>query len=249
MLDHAAPPAPSDEPQAEPEQAGKTVPLGVIASVAGLIVGAGIVGVLALSGYFDVEDREPNAQEQLITAYERYRGAVYAFDGDFTRTMPDGRVLESGALVVQRPPDELRRQMGGTSGRLNGRRVNCTVGPDDRFQCAPGAEVDPWDVMVARELDNLRSYFDPVSPAYAADRLGGDCFELRLIAAVADPPYGRRAVLCFDGPTGALRSVEIEHEGGAVDRLEAAAIRTTVTNEDFGLEGQEEFDARQPEGD
>jgi len=81
----------------------------------------------------------------------------------------------------------------------------------------------------------------------SADRVGGGCFELRLIRPVADPPYGVRAVLCFDDPTGAMRSIEIEHESGVVDRLEANAVRSTVTNEDFSLEGQEEFDAREPE--
>jgi hypothetical protein len=245
VLDQAAPPALTDEPHAEAAE-GKQFSLGLVGVVAGVLVGAGIIGVLALSGYFATEDREANAQDELIAAYERNRGAVYAFDGEFTRTMPDGRQLVSGAFVVQRPPDELRRQLGGTSGRLNGRRVNCTIDPNDRFQCATAAEVGPWDEMVAEELDNLRSYFDPQAPAYTAERIGDGCFELRLVRAVADPPYGMRAVMCFDGPTGAMRSIEIEHESGVVDRLEADAVRSTVTNEDFTLEGQEEYDARDP---
>jgi hypothetical protein len=249
VLDHAAPPNAPDESPPEDQVVSRSVPIGVVAAVAGLIVGLGVVAVLALTGAFDVERREPDAQDQLVAAFERHRAAVYAFDGEFTRTMPDGRRLESGAFVVQRPPDELRRQLGGTSGRINGRRVNCSVGPDDRFQCATGAPVDSWDAMVARELDNLRSYFDPAAPAYTADRVSGGCFELQLVAAVPDPPYGVRAELCFDEPTGALRRVEIEHEGGAVDRLEAVAIRTTVTNDDFGLDGQEQFEARQSEAD
>lgn len=247
MLDQAAPSRSGDADDApSAARPGRSVPLALVGAVAGVLVGAGIVGVLVVLGAFDVDEREPDAQDQLIAAYERSRNVTYAFDGEFVRTMPDGRRLESGAFVVQRPPDELRRQLGSTSGRLGSRRINCAVDVEGRFQCAPGAEVPPWDAMVADELDNLRSYFDPVAPVYAAYRLGGGCFELQLLArSLPDPPYGRRAELCFDGPTGAMRSIEIEHEGGAVDRLEAVAVRATVSTEDFRLEGQERYTARE----
>lgn len=219
------------------------MPLPLVGAIAGVIVGLGVVAVLALGGRFEVHRDQPEAQDELIAAYERHRNATYAFEGTFTRTMPDGRQLQSAAFVVQRPPDELRRQLGGTSGRLQGRRVNCGIGPDGEFHCAPGAEVVPWGEMVATELSNLRSYFDPAAPAYRVERVDSDCFELRLVAPVVDPPYGVRAVMCFDPPTGAMRSIEIEHETGAVDRLEADVVRAAVTNQDFGLEGQERFDA------
>jgi hypothetical protein len=216
------------------------VPLWVIGLVGGLFVGAGVVAVLAMTGFFSSDGPEANAQDELVAAYERSRMATYALDGEFTRTLADGRRLESGAMVVQRPPDELRRQLGGTSGRINGRRVNCSTDLNGQFSCAPGAEVGPWEEMVAKEVENLRTYFDPAQPVYAASRRSDGCFELQLVAAIADPPYGVRAVMCFDPASGAMRSIEIEHENGAIDRLEAAAIRG-VTAQDFALEGNDAF--------
>jgi len=127
---------------------------------------------------------------------------------------------------------------------MNGRRVNCSTALDGQFSCAPGAEVEPWEDMVAREVDNLRSYFDPSRPVYTASRRADGCFELELVGAVADPPYGVRAAMCFDPASGAMRSIEIEHENGAVDRLEASAIRG-VTAEDFALEGDSAFVGRE----
>lgn len=250
VLDHAAPP--DDDVRVEPAIEGdepKSVPLGVVAVIAGIMVGLGLVGVLAMTGFFETEKVTPNAEDELVAAYERSRNATFAFDGEFSRTLPDGRRLESVAIVVQRPPDELRRQLGGTSGRMNGRRVNCSTDLNDQFTCATGAEVGPWDQMVDKELANLRSYFDPARPIYSAAGLPGDCYELRLVGAVADPPYGVRAVMCFDAPTGAMRSIEIEHETGAVDLLEASAIRGTVTNQDFGLDDNNGFEAREEDGD
>jgi hypothetical protein len=241
------PDAPADEPATEPvtdaqaaEREPTRVPLPLIGVIAGLMVGAGIVAVLAITGFFKSEASSPHAVSAFISAYERSRDATYALDGDFSRTLVDGRRLESGALIVQRPPDELRRQLGSTSGRLNGHRVNCTTDPAGQFSCAPGAEVGSWDQMVAYELNNLRTYFDPEHQVYVVRDQGGGCFELKLVASLADPPYGVRTVMCFDAATGAMRSIELEHPNGAIDRLEAAAIRR-VTAADFDLTGNDAY--------
>jgi hypothetical protein len=217
----------------------------VVAAAAGVIVGAGIIAVLVMTGVFDRGDEAANAEGELVAAYERSRQAVYALEGEFSRTLPDGRRLESGALIVQQPPNELRRQLGGTSGRMNGRAINCSTGPDGRMQCATGAEVGPWEEQVAREVAALRSYFDPAAPVYTVTRRSDQCFELTLAAAVDDPPYGVRGVLCFDPVTGGMRSIEVEHAGGAVDRLDAIVMRGNVTGEDFGLGGEDRFAARE----
>ncbi len=222
----------------------RRVPIPVVVALVVLIVAGGLIAALAIAGVFSSDEEPADAHEELLAAYERSRGAVFAATGTFTRTLPDGRTLESGSLVVQRPPDELRRQLGGTSGRLNGRIINCSTGPDG-FQCAPGADAGSWDAMVAKELDNLRSYFDAERPVYTVRKQPGGCFELTSTGLVADLPYGRRAVMCFDPGTGAMRSIEIEHPGGAIDRLEAAAIRATVTPEDFSLEDDPAFASRE----
>jgi hypothetical protein len=224
----------------------RRVPLVVVVAGAVLVLGAGVGALLVMLGVFDSEPERPEASEELVAAFERCRLSVYAVDGEFTRTLPDGRQLSSGALIVQRPPDELRRQLGGMSGRVNGRRVNCSTGPDGRFSCAPGAEVPEWDEQVAREVANLRSYFDAEHPIYEAVALGDGCFELTLVAIVDDPTYGERGILCFDAASGAMRSLEVHHANGAVDRLEASAIRG-VRPEDFSFEGDAAFEAT-PDG-
>jgi hypothetical protein len=209
------------------------------------MVAAGVVAVLAITGFFASEPKPVPAEDELVAAYQRSRNATYTLEGQFSRTLADGRRLESGALVAQRPPDELRRQLGGMSGRMNGRRVNCST-VNDQFSCAEGAEVGTWEEMVTRELANLRSYFDPNQPAYTATRQPGGCFELKLVTARSDPPYGVRSVMCFDDATGAMRSIEIDHEGGVVDLLEAFAVRG-VQPDDFSLVGDKAFGAR-PDG-
>ena len=101
--------------------------------------------------------------------------------------------------------------------------------------------------MVGQELDNLRSYFDPAHPVYTVERQKDGCFELTLVGAVADPPYGVRTVMCFDDATGGMRSIELEHPNGAVDLLEASAVRG-VTPQDFSLDGDQDFAAHQSGG-
>lgn len=246
VLDQAT--RPDDDVDSVSDKEAKRVPVGLIAAMAGAIVGAGVVAVLVMGGVFDRDDPQPNAQDELVAAYERSRNAVYALEGEFSRTLPDGRRLESGALVVQQPPNQLRRQLGGTSGRMNGRELNCSTAPNGRMQCATGAEVGPWDEMVSNEVANLHSYFDPDRPAYTVEAVSDQCFELTLTAVVADPPYGRRAVMCFDPTTGGMRSIEVEHEGGAIDRLEAVVMRGNVTDADFALDDEETFASREEAG-
>lgn len=226
------------------DPAGSRVPLWVFVLLATLIVGLGVAALLVMVGSFSSDGVKTDAQGALVAAYERSRMSTYALDGEFTRTLSDGRRLESGALVVQRPPDELRRQLGATSGRMNGRRVNCSTDLNGRFTCATGAEVGAWEEMVATEVDNFWSYFDPARPVYSAIRRADGCFELQLIAAITGPPYGVRAEMCFDPASGAMRTIEIEHENGAVDRLEGAAIRGVLAA-DFELNGGDAFVGRE----
>ena len=63
--------------------------------------------------------------------------------------------------------------------------------------------------------------------------------------AYPDPPYGRRAELCFDPDSGALRYLRRELDG-IVEEQEAIAIRTDVTDADFDLTYDPEYD---PAGD
>jgi hypothetical protein len=244
-VDPADSTAPSEGEGADggPEEPKTTrVPLPLVGVIAGLMVAAGVVAVLAMTGFFRSEPVRASAEESLVTSYGRSRQVSYTLEGKFTRTKPDGAQLESGALVVQRPPDALRRQLGAISGRMNGRKINCSTDQAGGFVCAPGREVANWDEMVEKEIANLRSYFEGSRPVYRATRLDNGCFELTLLVDMADPPYGVRAVMCFDPVSNAMRSIEIEHEGGVIDRLEASAIRP-VADEDFALEENDAFAA------
>lgn len=225
----------------------RTVPVWVVAVLGAVIVGAGVVAVLAMTGAFSRGGDPVAAEDDLVAAYQHSREVAYTLEGEFSRTKPDGARLESALLVVQQPPNSLRRQLGGISGRVNGHQVNCNTDPSGRFQCAEGAPVGPWEAMVDDELANLRSYFDPARPVYQATEQSDGCFELKLLVSMPDPPYGVRTVMCFDPTWGALRSLELEHDGGVVDRIEASSIRA-VAPQDFSLDADGHFAAQTDPG-
>jgi hypothetical protein len=212
-----------------------------------LLVAAGVVAALAMAGVFSRSPDPAPAEDELVAAYQRSREVAYTLEGEFSRTKPDGARLESGLLVVQQPPNAIRRQLGGITGRVNGHRVNCTTDPSGQFQCAEGAEVGPWEAMVDEEVANLRSYFDPARPVYQATKQSDGCFELKLLVSMPDPPYGVRTVMCFDPTWGAMRSLELEHEGGVVDRIESTSLRGVVP-QDFSLDANGDFAARTDPG-
>ena len=78
----------------------------------------------------------PDAADALIEAYTRNLDATFVVEGELTRTLDDGRTLSSAYLSVQRPPDHLQRSLGGTSGDLDGRTVNCSTPPGGEYTCA-----------------------------------------------------------------------------------------------------------------
>jgi hypothetical protein len=180
-------------------------------------------------------DAEGDPVAALLVAYERSRNATYVLRGNFSRTMPDGRRLESAVLEVQRPPDRLHRRLGSTAGRIDGRWLNCSTDPDGSLECAPGGVAPPWEESVAAEVATLRSYFEGDPPPYSVQRSGDGCFELMRADWYPQPPQGVPSQMCFDPATGALHRLAIAHEGGTVEVIEAVTLRTEVSDADFRL--------------
>jgi hypothetical protein len=215
----------------------------VLAAVVGTLVGLGLVAALVGTGVLSSSSSSTSddAVDQFLAAYRRSKETTYVVEAQFTRTMDDGRQLASAAAVAQRPPDELRRQLGSITGRLRDQRVNCSTLPSGAFRCAPGGPVDPWNEVVDREVDALAGYLRNEPALYALTRADEGCFELDALYYRSDAPYGSGARMCFDAATGAMRLLEVRREGGAVDRFEAVQIRTAVTDADFVVEQDDTF--------
>lgn len=217
----------------------------MVGAAAGVVVGVGLAVALVVGGHLTTPGPQRDLTTELTDAFRRSRESTFRMEADFTRTMADGRSLSSAALVVQRPPDHLRRQLGGVGGAVAGRAVNCSTGPDGLFSCAPGAAVPPYQDTVEAEVANLRSYFDPSAPLYRVDDRGPGCFGLVQVGAYPDPPYGVDTTMCFDEGTGAMTILELRREGGSVDRLEATSVQAVVSDADFDLSATGAFDQRE----
>lgn len=218
------------------------------AALAGVAVGAIAAVGLVVSGTLSRPGGAAGAVEELLAAYRRSREGTYVVEATFTRTLADGRSLSSAALVVQRPPDSLRRQLGSLTGTLQGRSLNCSVTSQGRLKCAPHGEAGDWREQVDRDVEVLRTYFDPPSPLYRVRRDGEGCFVLEQERPYPDPTYGVRARMCFDDATGAMTDLELVRETGASDRFQAVAVRDEVTDADLRIEADETFVARDQDG-
>lgn len=184
-----------------------------------------------------------------MTAAERSLDATYRLDGEFTRTLADGRQLPSGLLVVQRPPDRVQRSLGSTVGVIDGRSVNCGTPTDGgRFECAPAGAVDSWEERRADQLQAFGEYVLGDDPVYVVTETGNGCFELVRRRPEVDATYGARAELCFDRPTGALRRLEVARGGGATDVLLGVVITGDVDNADFDLSADDTYDPQGLDG-
>ena len=225
-----SPPAPTPSPRAR-----------VLATVAGIVVGVVAAVGLATGGVLTSDEEPVDAVEPFLEAYRASREATYAMEGEFTRTLADGRTLSSAAFVAQRPPDFVRRQLGALDGAFRGRTINCSTGPDGRFACAAGTAAPDYQAEVDRDVEILAGYFRGAVPLYEVTDAGDGCFDLRQVGSYPDPPYGVETRMCFDRASGAMRLLELRREAGSVDRVEAATIRTTVADADFGTTEDDDY--------
>jgi len=216
-----------------------------LGAAAGIATGLVVAVVLVVGGSFDgrlTAVPVADATEPFMAAFQRSLDGTYYVQANYTRTLTDGRQLTSRSLVVQRPPDSLRRQFGSISGTVDSKVVTCsgtTGGTTGDFHCGPSvAAPDPAQTRQTT-LDNLRTYFaDPAVYRVTAD--GPDCFELTQNRPSTSLPYGSEARFCFDPDTGAIRLLR-EKLDGATDQFEATLIRGQVTGSDFSLVPSSDF--------
>lgn len=216
--------------------------LPLLGAAAGALVGLAVVGGLVATDVLDPHHPETGAaaEQALVEAWERSRQASYAMEGQFERVTEAG-VLESAVFEAQRPPDRLRRAMGGIDGTLDGRTVTCTTDEQGSFGCAPNGRAVDYQADVDAEVERLDAYVSTDPPLYEVAR-DGECFLLQQRVAVPDPPYGRRARMCFDTDTGALRFLQVE-TADATDTFRATSVRPVATT-DFRLEADPDYAVR-----
>jgi len=221
------------------------------AAVAGLVVGLMVCSALVGFGVLTRPDPEAGKDRsaEFMAAYSRSRTSTYRMESSFKREMRTGAVLESAREVTQRMPDRLVRQFGGLTGQLDGRLVGCTSKPDGEYSCQQGDKAgQSLGAELEEELTNLRSYFVGPRPLYRVTRSGDGCYHLKQDYPLPDPPFGTKAEFCFDEATGAVRRL-VRDLDLATETLEAATLVAAVTDADFSLARETEFDEqiRRPE--
>lgn len=166
-----------------------------------------------------------------LAAWKRSLEGTWAVDAVFERRVGTKR-LTSDVHEARRPPDHLRVAGGTAEGRLAGRVVACTTGPDGTVACRDGGPAPPYEDEVSKEMATLSGYFAGPDPLYRADEQEGGCFGLVLVRTILAPPYGESARFCFDARTGAPTDVEVRKRG-SVDITHTTSVRAEPTAGDF----------------
>jgi hypothetical protein len=222
---------------------GGAVVVGVVAAVIARTLVGGSTGAPAVTtGLTTTLVPPPSAPADIaafLAAERRMLSGTWVVHQEFDREVTGGRQLVSDLRLAQRPPDTLDEGPSSASGRRNGRLISCAAGPTGVLACKDGGPAPAFADEVATEVDNLRSYVVAALPLYrveAAPGAGpGQCWQLVLAApAYPSPPYGRRAVFCFDPATGAPSYSQI-NRAGSTDTTRALDISATVTDADLAV--------------
>ncbi len=220
--------------------------LSTMAVIAGLLVGTLAAAALIASGRLD--DRATAAPAKpatadFLAAFHRSLTGTYVVNGTYTRTIEclatqsrcvNGQTLRSGALVVQRPPDHLRRENGQVEGAINGHVITCDIQSSGQFLCGPTPTTEDFTKAVAAQMSALKGYFSGPIPLYRVVHAGTGCFELTQVREFPSAPYGSFARMCFDAPTGAMTYVK-RHLEGATDVFQAIHVTGVVSDADFSI--------------
>ena len=201
-----------------------------LATVAALVV---LMAVATADAWRDDDPASRPPAEALVDAWHRSRTTTYHATGTFERSRTGGDRLEVDVEIAQRPPDRLVRQFGEVSGFRRGRALECPapLGGDPR-ECRPGPRVEPYDEVVAAEVERFAALVTGPDPLYDVRAAGPGCW--RMTRTRNDPRggFGLEATICVDGRTGAVRSIVVDH--GAVDeRTVYDEIDTEVTDDDL----------------
>ncbi len=201
---------------------------------AALVTGALVAVLPDEDAEGDAGDTREEVAAGFVAAYDRSRTATFAADQTFTRTPPEGgEGLAYDRRLVQRPPDDRLLVGGGAAeGRVDGRVVRCSTGPDGTSRCDEGPLAPGWDDEVAAEVEDLRALVEGDRPVYEVRPGEPGCWSLHLRLDVPSPPYGTFAGFCFDAATGAPTRFEVRRPE-ATDLVVTTSIRTEVTASDL----------------
>jgi hypothetical protein len=176
------------------------------------------------------------AADTFLATWRQSRMATFVVESDFTRSLSGGSPFQQHLRLVQRPPDDrLVMGFGSISGRLGGKIVRCASAPDGTSRCFTAAAAPDYMAEVDSEIAGLDRYVHGDRPPYRVidfSNSADHCFRLDLALAIPSPPYGNHAMFCFHRANLAPSLTVIERDE-AIDRTEATAIRTTVTEDDL----------------
>jgi hypothetical protein len=195
----------------------------------------------------DSAEETVESAEAFLEAWERSRRATYLVVTEWHRVTGAGGEMRQTRVLVQRPPDRIRRAGGSVSGVAGGVRYTCDELADDEVTCQavedPFADV-AFEERVAREVELMWRHLEGPNPLYRVSELDG-CFHLRLVRTMLAPPYGARTTFCFDVESGAVARFRIERAEG-IDTEEMVWVRTEVTPDDVVAVAEGRLDLRAP---
>lgn len=206
------------------------------AALAGLVVGAALVGALAGLGWPPAGDAGHGgaAPAEFLAQWRRSRMATWVVESTFSRTTARGGDLRFTVHNAQRPPDRLLSGFGSVSARQGDQLLACAGGQrgPSSLRCRRSAGAPPWVAEVDDEMRLLESYLEGEPPLYRVTRSGPGCFQLSQARPMVSAPYGSRALFCFDAATGAPSRSEITRPEGS-DVTRAFRVSATVTDADL----------------
>ena len=200
------------------------------AATAGFVA---LVGLAVATTEFDHEP-EPDPTAGLVDAWAASRTATHRSLGTFERVAAGGDRLAAPTEVVQRPPDRLVRGFDEVSGRRADRALDCPAPLDgEALECRLAPPGRSFDAVVAEEIESFERLVEGDDPLYVV--AAGDrerCWRMERTRYDPRSGYGETAQLCFDGATGALESIRIDH-GDIVETTVYDDISPDVSDQDL----------------
>ena len=222
----------------------------VVLVVAGIVVGVvAVLGGAALllnddaSGddplapvelSFPAVEHDPQAAEDLVVAWNRWRTATFVSVGTWTRTLDDSdEPLTGQAYTAQEPPRRVVVRLGAVIESIDGSVVTCD-NPEEPVIVPGCSEVEgvlSYDDRLRSEMSLVLNYVIGDQRIYDVADVDG-CFQVELIPAALRSPWGRAARFCFDEASGVLQSSRVRRQS-AVDEEITLSIRADVSDADF----------------
>jgi hypothetical protein len=174
------------------------------------------------------------AATAFLDAWQRSLTTAWAVDERVERVTARGGRLVYDVHEARRPPDSLEWGLGAVSARKGDELLACATGTDGRLGCRQQPNAPSYAGEVAQRMTTLRQLVVGPTALYGVAQIGG-CFQLLLrLPGFPVPPYGKRALFCFDPATGAPAGTVIERDE-AVDRTTVVSAHSPPTDDDLAL--------------